>query len=76
MSQNFEVLMSKLTPRQQQICKTIKEDPNLTLRGIGNRLGVSHHTVDFHLRQVYSKTGVHNKTALVATLCKDPNTPT
>jgi len=67
---DFVELMNKLSPRERQICDALKNNPNLTLRGIGNTLGVSHHTVNNHLRKVYEKTGVNNKTALVANLCK------
>jgi len=62
--------MSKLSPRERQICETLKQNPSLTLRGVGSALGISHHTVVSHLRDVYQKTGVNNKTALVANLVR------
>lgn len=62
--------MSQLSPRERQICEALKQNPSLTLRGIGNSLGISHHTVVNHLRGVYEKTGVNNKTALVANLVR------
>lgn len=70
---DLEELMSQLSPRERQICEALKQNPSLTLRGIGTTLGVSHHTVNNHLRRVYEKTGVNNKTALVANLCRSDN---
>jgi len=63
--------MSQLSPRQRQICEVLKTQPELTLRGAANTLGISYHTVNNHLRKVYEKTGVNNKTALVANLVKN-----
>ena len=68
---DFQERMSTLTPQEQQVCEVLKKNPNLTLRGIGNKIEISRHTVDFHLRNVYRKTGVNSKTALVANLCKE-----
>ncbi len=70
----WQELMSKLTPHEQKVCEVIRKQPELTKRGIGSHLGISHHTVDFHLRKIYDKTGIHNKTALAANLSK--STPT
>ena len=65
----WQELMSKLTPRQQQICELLKQKPDLTYRAIGQQLkpSISEHTVDFHLRNIY-KTGVGNKDTLIAKL--------
>lgn len=72
MSQDFEIeaLMSKLTPREKQICEAIKQQPSLTYKGIGQRVGISEYTVNFHLKNVYSKLQVNGKTALAANLSK------
>ena len=70
MSQDFEVLMSKLTPREQQICKVIQQQPSLNYTGIGQRVGISKHTVNFHLKSVYTKLSVDGKTALAVKLSK------
>ena len=72
----WQEVMSKLTPHEQKVCEVIQKQPELTKRGIGSRLGISHHTVDFHLRKIYDKTGIHNKTALAANLSKASSTPT
>ena len=66
----FEALMSKLTPREKQICEAIKQQPGLTYTGIGQQVGISKHAVNFHLKNVYSKLQVNGKTALAANLSK------
>lgn len=62
--------MSKLTPREQQICKVIQQQPGLTYTGIGQRVGISKDTVNFHLKSVYNKLNVEGKTALAVKLAK------
>lgn len=62
--------MSKLTPREQQICEAIKQQPSLNYTGIGQRVGISKHTVNFHLKSVYNKLSVDGKTALAVKLSK------
>jgi DNA-binding CsgD family transcriptional regulator/tetratricopeptide (TPR) repeat protein len=52
----------RLSPREQQICRLIMR--GLTNREIGVRLGLSHHTVDNHLRRIFDKVGVSSRTAL------------
>ena len=63
--------MEKLTPRERQICALLREKPDLTRRGVGNQIGVSYHTVSFHLRQVYGKLGVSSRPELVKNLCTE-----
>lgn len=61
--------MSKLTPREQQVCEALKKKPDLTYQGIGQSLTprLTGHGVNFHLRNIYKKVGT-NKTGLVANL--------
>lgn len=67
---DFAEKMSKLTPRELQICEVLKQKPDLTYRAIGQRLNprISEYGVDFHLRNIYNKTGIDNKYILVANL--------
>lgn len=62
--------MSKLTPKERQVCEAIRQNPGLNYQGIGQQVGISKHTVNFHLRSVYSKFNVNGKTALAAKLSK------
>lgn len=61
--------MSKLTPRERQVCEVLKQKPDLTYQGIGQILTprLTEHGVNFHLRNIYKKVGT-NKTGLVANL--------
>ncbi len=65
--------MSKLTPHEQNICKTILGQPRLTNKGIARQIGVSQNTVKWHLKKVYAKLDVGCKPELVATLSKESN---
>jgi non-specific serine/threonine protein kinase len=51
-----------LTGREVQVSGLVAE--GLTNREIGVRLGLSHHTVDNHLRRIYGKVGVSSRTGL------------
>ncbi len=62
--------MSKLTPREKQICEVIQQQPSLNYTGIGQQVGISKHTVNFHLKNVYSKLQINGKTALAVNLSK------
>ena len=73
----WEELMSKLTPREQQICEALRKEPSLTARGVGRHVdGISHRTVEWHLRHLYAKIGVNNRLDLVVKLREEnpPNT--
>jgi len=63
--------MKNLTPRERQICALLRDKPDLTRRGVGNQIGVSYHTVSFHLRGVYDKLGVSSRPELVKNLCTE-----
>ncbi len=43
----------------------------LTNAEIGEELFLSRHTVDFHIRQVFRKTGVHGRVQLTRVLLQD-----
>jgi len=51
-----------LSPREVQISQLVAE--GLTNREIGVRLGLSYHTVDNHLRRIFSKVDVSSRTGL------------
>jgi DNA-binding CsgD family transcriptional regulator len=51
-----------LTGREVQISRLVAD--GLTNREIGVRLGLSHHTVDNHLRRIFGKVGVSSRTGL------------
>lgn len=67
---DFEERMSRLSPRQLQICEILVDEPKLTLRGASNRLGMSYHTLNNHMRKIYEKTGVNDKTTLIVNLIR------
>lgn len=73
MCENFLKLMNKLTPRERQICDVLRQQPDLTYRAIGQRLTprITEHGVDFHLRNIYNKTGTGDKIVLVTNLCRE-----
>jgi DNA-binding CsgD family transcriptional regulator len=62
-----------LTPRERRLVE-------LLVRGLGNReiaaaLSVSEHTVEWHLRQVYEKLGVHGRGQVVARFFRETSWP-
>jgi DNA-binding CsgD family transcriptional regulator len=57
-----EFEQSTLSAREIQILPLVAE--GLTNRQIGLRLGLSHHTVDNHLRRLFDKVGVTSRTGL------------
>ena len=52
----------RLSQREEQICQLVAD--GLTNREIAVRLGLSHHTVDNHLRRIFGKVGVSSRTSL------------
>jgi DNA-binding CsgD family transcriptional regulator len=57
-----EIQAVLLTAREVQISRLVADD--LTNREIGVRLGLSHHTIDNHLRRIFGKIGVSSRTGL------------
>jgi len=53
-----------LTPREREILELLVEGP--TMRAIAEDLGVSYHTVDAHIRNIYEKLHVHSRSGAVA----------
>lgn len=73
MCDDFKERMSKLTPRERQVCEVIQQQPGLTVNGISRQVGVSRSTVKWHLSKVYDKLQVNSRPELVANLCKGSN---
>jgi DNA-binding NarL/FixJ family response regulator len=62
-----------LTPREESVTE-------LVLRGLSNKeiaanCGISEYTVKDHLKHIYEKTGVHQRTALMALLLRTTDNP-
>ena len=53
-----------LTPRELEILRALGE--GLTNKGVARRLGISAHTVKFHLEAVFAKLGVASRAEAVA----------
>jgi DNA-binding CsgD family transcriptional regulator len=54
---------SDLTPRERQIIAFLGTAPSAP--EIGRRLGISPHTVRNHLKSIYEKCDVHNRTEML-----------
>lgn len=59
----------QLTPREIEIARLLKIGH--TYRQIGDKLFISEHTVDNHVRNIYQKVGVSNKFELIHKLWND-----
>ncbi|MEI6715642.1 MAG: response regulator transcription factor [Verrucomicrobiota bacterium] len=53
-----------LTPREHEILQHVVS--GLTTKELAEKIGLSIHTVDTHLRRIYSKLEVHNRSGAVA----------
>ena len=63
---DFETLnLEPLTPREFDVLEHLAE--GLTNREIAAKLGISHHTVKFHLTSLMDKLDVHSRTEAVTT---------
>jgi DNA-binding NarL/FixJ family response regulator len=60
-------LEPQLTPRQVEILEAMVSQPNLTYQDQAQRLGISRHTLDTHLRTIFQKLEVFNLTAAILT---------
>jgi DNA-binding NarL/FixJ family response regulator len=58
-----------LTPREQKILELMTE--GLLKKEIAEQLTLSYHTVDTHLRNIYSKLHVNTRTGAVAKALKE-----
>lgn len=59
----------RLTEREREILALLVD--GLAMKQIAARLGVSYHTVDAHLRNVYEKLHVHSRSAAVVKAVKE-----
>jgi len=59
----------KLTRREKEILELLVE--GFTMRQIAERLHVSYHTVDNHIRNIYEKLHVHSRSGAVAKAIKE-----
>lgn len=59
---------SLLTDRETIILKYLID--GLTIKGIGEKLYISRHTVDTHTKNIYKKLQVHNRSRLVSVAIK------
>ena len=58
-----------LTPREKEILQLLVD--GLTMRQAAERLDVSYHTVDNHIRNIYEKLHVHSRSGAVAKALKE-----
>ncbi len=64
---------SGLSQQEQKICLALADD--LTQTAIAAQLAISPHTVETHIRRIYTKLGVHNRRELFKTLLAEPAQP-
>ena len=57
---------NSLTVTEEQVADAVSQ--GLTNRQVANRLYMSHHTVDAHLRHIYWKLGINSRVELTRLL--------
>jgi DNA-binding CsgD family transcriptional regulator len=59
---------TRLTTHERQVAELVAQ--GMTNREVGDRMIISRHTVDFHLRQVFRKLDVHSRVEVAALLAR------
>jgi len=59
----------RLSPREQRVLRLLAE--GLSNRGIAQRLQISLHTVDTHVRRIYRKLGIHSRAQAAAWVARN-----
>jgi DNA-binding CsgD family transcriptional regulator len=59
-----------LTPTEDRVARVVAE--GLTNAKVAERLFLSRHTVDFHLRQIYRKLGINSRVELARLVLEHP----
>lgn len=67
----WQELMSKLTPKERQVIEAIKKNPGLTVNGVSQQVGLKRDAAKFHLYNAYSKLQVNSRPELIAKLAKE-----
>jgi len=62
-SEDPDISVEELTPREQQVLQWLAG--GLSNRQIASQLGISEHTVKFHVGAIFSKLGAHGRTEAV-----------
>jgi two-component system nitrate/nitrite response regulator NarL len=66
--QDVEQLIEELTPRELEVLQLLAD--GLTNKAIGKRLGISDHTVKFHVNAILGKLGAQSRTEAVVRATK------
>ena len=67
--ENASDRLKALSPREREVMRLVAE--GLVNKEVGQRLNLSEGTVKIHLHNIYQKTGIGNRTALVALALAD-----
>ena len=58
-----------ITEREKEILRLLVD--GMIAKQIADKLGVSYHTIDTHIRNIYSKLQVHNRSGAIAKVLKE-----